>query len=57
MIGRVYVWKGKWLRSPEQVAGRDRDPIMKLYPLWGDQFVVQGDIGSFTEVYFDEPPT
>ncbi|VTT98783.1 unnamed protein product [Gemmataceae bacterium] len=56
MIGRVYIWNGQWLRSPERVAGRDRNPIMKLRPLWGSKLVVQGDIGSFTEVYFAEPP-
>jgi hypothetical protein len=56
MVGRVYVWTDRWLRAPEQVAGRDRDLVMKLYPLWGKQFVVHGDVESFTEVRFDEPP-
>ena len=57
MIGRVYVWNGDWIRSPEQVANRDRNPIMKLSPLWGDQPVVHGDIGCFTEITFEHPPT
>ena len=56
MIGRVYVWRGEWKRSPEQVANRDRNPTMKLVPLWGDDFEVIGDAGCFTEVSFDAPP-
>ena len=57
MIGRVYVWRGEWDRSPEDVANRDRNPTMKLVPLWGDEFEVIGDVGCFTEVSFAEPPT
>lgn len=57
MIGRMYVWRGEWVRSPEDVAHRERNPTMKLYPLWGDQFLVEGDTGCFTRVFFENSPT
>ena len=56
MMGRVYVWRGEWIRSPQEVAHNERDPLMKLRPLWGPKVDVAGPTGCFTEVTFEEPP-
>jgi hypothetical protein len=57
MMGRAYVWTGEWILSPQAADKRDVNPIMRLYPLWGDLFEVYGDVGCFTEVYFAQPQT
>ena len=49
-IGRVYIWEGEWIRSPQEVADRDKNPIMKLYPIDGEDFEVEGDVGCFSEI-------
>jgi len=50
IIGVVYVWTGEWLRSPEAVEKKDRNPVMKLRPLFGPEIDVWGDVGCFTEI-------
>jgi hypothetical protein len=30
-VGTIMIWRGEWLRSPAECAGRDRDPIPVLY--------------------------
>jgi hypothetical protein len=30
-IGTILIWRGEWLRSPEDCWGRDRDPMPVLY--------------------------
>lgn len=50
IVGMAYVWDGEWIRTPESVEGKDRNPVMKLRPLWGDDIEVWGDLGCFTKV-------
>ncbi|PAB31425.1 hypothetical protein CC205_16355 [Pseudomonas savastanoi pv. nerii] len=48
IVGMAYVWAGEWLRSPEWAEGRERNPVMKLRPLFGPEVDVWGDVGCFT---------
>lgn len=50
IIGMAYVWEGEWLRSPEWAEGRERNPVMKLRPVFGPDVDVWGDVGCFTAV-------
>ena len=52
VLGCVYVFEGVWTRSPEDVKGKDRNPVMRLTPLWRDATdkEIAGDIGCFTEI-------
>lgn len=50
IIGMVYVWNGEWHRSPEWAEGRERNPVMKLQPLFEPSVEVWGDLGCFTEI-------
>jgi len=50
IIGMAYVWDGSWLRSPESTDGTERNPVMRLEPLFGPAVDVWGDVGCFTEV-------
>lgn len=55
VVGRVYVWDGEWDRSPEAVADRERNPTMKLRPLWphpNELTSIIGDVADFTEIVF-----
>ena len=52
-IGRVYIWEGDWLSSPEEVSNSERNAEMKLYPIYGERFEVRGDLGCFTPVFFN----
>lgn len=56
MMGRVYAWRGEWIRSPRDVATNDRNPVMKLYALWNERLEIVGDVGCFTEVFFKDSP-
>lgn len=49
IIGMAYIWSGEWLRSPERAENRERNPVMKLRPLFGPDIDVWGDVGCFTE--------
>ncbi|WP_090263218.1 hypothetical protein [Pseudomonas panipatensis] len=49
IVGMAYVWEGEWFRTPESVEGRERNPVMKLRPLWGAAVEIWGDTGCFTE--------
>jgi len=48
IIGVAYQWNGEWIRSPSDVEGRDRNPAMKLKPLFGPNVEVYGDVGCFS---------
>ena len=50
IIGFAYEWNGEWIRSPEDVEGRDRNPIMKLNPVFNPDIEVYGDVGCFSTV-------
>lgn len=49
VIGYIYVWKGEWIRSPEECAGRDTMEIMRLYSLSTGR-VCHGSLDSFGEI-------
>jgi hypothetical protein len=57
-MGRVYSWKREWYVSPEEVGDSERNPVMKVYPVYVTGGAVRADIGCFTEVFFekDEEP-
>lgn len=49
IVGMAYIWEGQWFRSPEATANTERNPVMKLRPLFGPRVDVWGDVGCFTE--------
>jgi hypothetical protein len=54
-IGVVYEWNGEWIRSPEAVEGKSKNPIMKLRKAFtDDEFDVWGDTGMFSGILSDE---
>jgi len=52
IIGMAYYWSGEWIRSPEEVEGitNDRNPVMKLKPVFGPDIEVYGDMGCFSSI-------
>jgi len=50
IVGMAYVWDGSWIRSPESTEGKERNPIMRLQPVFGPAVDVWGDVGCFTAV-------
>jgi len=52
IIGMVYLWEGEWIRSPEEVEGRDAEAIMKLRPVFSPEVEVWGDLSCFTPIKY-----
>lgn len=50
IVGCAYEWNGEWIRTPEEVEERDKNPVMKLKPVFGPDIDVYGDVGCFTSV-------
>jgi len=52
VMGCVYEFRGKWIRSPEDVKDRDRNAVMELWPYirYYDGEAIYGDVGCFTPV-------
>lgn len=50
IIGMAYYWGGEWIRSPHEVKNRERNPVMKLRPVFGPNVEVYGDVGCFRSI-------
>ena len=50
VINMLYRWDGEWIIHPDEVAGRDKDPVMKLTPAIGDSVEVFGVLACFTSI-------
>lgn len=48
IVGMAYVWEGEWIRSPESTERTERNPVMRLRPLFGPDVEIWGDVGCFT---------
>lgn len=48
IVGMAYFWEGEWIRSPEEVEGREVDAIMKLRPVFGPHIEIWGDLSCYS---------
>ena len=47
----IYIFAGEWVHSPEEMAKKDKNPVMLLLPAVGNESLgVYGDVGEITEI-------